>query len=85
MDGNFSADHLKQKNPLDDVWLTSGEGMMTEKEAYKTFLAQPNVYPQVSGGAGLARPSLVMVLAFIWAASTMKLLHAALGITTAAS
>jgi len=33
---------------MDDVWLTSREGMMTEKEAYKKYLAQPNVTPQVS-------------------------------------
>lgn len=48
VDGNFSADHLKQRNAMDDVWLTSGEGMMTEKEAYKKYLAQPKVAPQVS-------------------------------------
>ncbi|EDQ98237.1 uncharacterized protein LACBIDRAFT_336148 [Laccaria bicolor S238N-H82] len=47
VDGNFSADHLKQRNAMDDVWLTSGEGMMTEKEAYKKYLAQPTVTRQV--------------------------------------
>ncbi|EDR10391.1 uncharacterized protein LACBIDRAFT_325386 [Laccaria bicolor S238N-H82] len=47
VDGNFSADHLKQRNAMDDVWLTSGEGMMTEKEAYKKYLAQPTVTHQV--------------------------------------
>ena len=59
VDGNFSADHLKQRNAMDDVWLTSGEGMMTEKEAYKKYLAQPNVTPQVSWTASpyVAPPS----------------------------
>lgn len=48
MDGNFSADHLKQKNPLDDVSLTSGEGMMTNQTRYKSYLAHPIATPQVS-------------------------------------
>ena len=48
VDGNFSADHLKQKNPLDDVPLTNGEGMMTNQTRYKTYLAHPVVIPQVS-------------------------------------
>lgn len=48
VDGNFSADHLKQKNPLDDVSLTSGEGMMTNPTRYKRYLAQPISTPQVS-------------------------------------
>ena len=48
MDGNFSADHLKQKNPLDDVPLTNGEGMMTNPARYKTYLAHPVAIPQVS-------------------------------------
>ena len=48
MDGNFSADHLKQKNPLDDVPLTSGEGMMTNQTQYKSYLAHPIATPQVS-------------------------------------
>lgn len=48
VDGNFSADHLKQKNPLDDVPLTSGEGMMTNQTRYKSYLAHPIATPQVS-------------------------------------
>jgi hypothetical protein len=38
LDGNFSATHLKQSNPDDDVWLTSGEGMMTESTRYKEHI-----------------------------------------------
>lgn len=37
-DGNFTADHLRQKRPEDDVWLTSGEGVMAERTAYAAHL-----------------------------------------------
>lgn len=37
-DGNFSADHLKQKRPEDDVWLLRGEGMITGKARYEQHL-----------------------------------------------
>lgn len=38
-DGNFKADHLKQKNDSSDVWLTSGEGFMTNVDRYASHLA----------------------------------------------
>jgi len=28
-DGNFTADHVKQKCDSDDIWLLDGQGMMT--------------------------------------------------------
>lgn len=37
-DGNFSADHLKQKHPEDDVWLLNGRGMMTAQYPYHSHL-----------------------------------------------
>ncbi|MDX6295879.1 MAG: hypothetical protein QOH50_5049 [Kribbellaceae bacterium] len=37
-DGNFKADHLKQKN--EDIWLTNGEGFMTGEERYQKHLAE---------------------------------------------
>jgi len=37
-DGNFTADHIKQKRPQDDVWLSDGEGMMTAREPYATHI-----------------------------------------------
>ena len=37
-DGNFTADHIKQKRPQDDVWLSDGEGMMTAREPYATYI-----------------------------------------------
>lgn len=36
-DGNFTADHIKQKRD-DDVWLSDGEGIMTTREPYATHL-----------------------------------------------
>jgi len=38
-DGNFKADHLKQKNDKDDVWLTDGESYMTARGRYSEHLA----------------------------------------------
>jgi len=37
-DRNFKAIHLKQKNDNSDVWLTSGEGFMTNVARYQTHL-----------------------------------------------
>jgi len=47
---------LKQKNPLDDVPLTNGEGMMTNQARYKSYLAHPVVIPQVSLSHGQLCP-----------------------------
>ena len=38
VDGNFKANHLKQKNDNSDIWLTSGEGFMTNTARYKIHL-----------------------------------------------
>lgn len=37
-DGNFTANHLRQKNVDDDVFLTNGEGFMTAVEPYECHL-----------------------------------------------
>ena len=37
-DGNFTADHIKQWRPQDDIWLSDGEGMMTAREPYATHI-----------------------------------------------
>src|ERR1700674_1495099 len=37
-DGNFKAVHLKQKDDSSDVWLTSGEGFMTDTVRYGMHL-----------------------------------------------
>jgi hypothetical protein len=38
-DGNFKANHLKQRNDQSDVRLTHGEGFMTNDERYEMHLA----------------------------------------------
>lgn len=37
-DGNFKADHVRQKNSSQDVWLSEGSGMFSKREEYKSFL-----------------------------------------------
>jgi hypothetical protein len=37
-DGNFKADHVRQKKPANDVWLSEGGGMMTKRAEYELFL-----------------------------------------------
>ena len=37
-DGNFSADHVKQKCDSDDVWLLDGQGMMTARGPFLEHL-----------------------------------------------
>ena len=37
-DGNFKADHIRQKAAADDVWLSDGLGMTTRNFDYNTFL-----------------------------------------------
>ena len=37
-DGNFKADHVKQKSAAPDLWLSDGGGMMTRRAEYKEFL-----------------------------------------------
>lgn len=46
-DGNFKADHIKQKNDHDDVHLTDGEVFMTNSERYKLHLATAEESKQV--------------------------------------
>jgi len=38
VDGNFKANHLKQKNNNSDIWLTSREGFMTNTAHYEIHL-----------------------------------------------
>ncbi|KAF8799489.1 hypothetical protein BYT27DRAFT_7227805 [Phlegmacium glaucopus] len=37
--GNFKADHVRQKTPAGDVWLSEGSGMMPRNAEYMDFLA----------------------------------------------
>lgn len=46
-DGNVKADHLKQKTDDTDVWLTNGEGFMTQRDPYETHLSAAKESVQV--------------------------------------
>ena len=48
-DGNFKAVHLKQKDDASDVWLTSGEGFMTNEARYQIHLQKAQETKSVSG------------------------------------
>jgi len=48
MDGNFSADHMKMKNPKDDVPLTDGEGYMVKEAPYRQHLSESKEVSVVS-------------------------------------
>ena len=51
-DGNFKAVHLKQKDDESDVWLTSGEGFMTNEPRYQIHLQQAQESKSVSTQIG---------------------------------
>jgi len=38
-DGNFKADHVRQKSEAGDIWLSEGSGMIPRREEYLSFLA----------------------------------------------
>ena len=43
MDGNFKAEHMKPKNPNEELWLMDGSGYMVTSGMYKQYLANsPN-------------------------------------------
>jgi len=46
-DGNFKADHIKQKNDDDNVWLSEGGGMMPRRDEYDDFLKTAKVITTV--------------------------------------
>jgi hypothetical protein len=37
-DGNFKADHVRQKTAAGDVWLSEGGGMIPKRDEYLAFL-----------------------------------------------
>jgi len=38
-DGNFKADHIRQKNATGDIWLSEGGGLIPKLDDYLKFLA----------------------------------------------
>jgi hypothetical protein len=58
-DGNFKADHVRQRNAAPDLWLSDGGGMMTRRAEYNDFLRTATERLTVSRSAIVpaARPS----------------------------
>jgi hypothetical protein len=48
IDGNFTAVHLRQKNPDNDVFLSDGTGYMTSREPYLKHLHAAEAWVEVS-------------------------------------
>jgi hypothetical protein len=48
IDGNFTAVHLRQKNPENDVFLSDGTGYMTHREPYLRHLQAAKGWVEVS-------------------------------------
>ena len=59
VDGNFKADHVRQKQPEDDVWLTSGEGIYAERTRYLEHLALAKETKEASPYAHYAPATLI--------------------------
>lgn len=47
IDGNFKGDHVRMRNPTDDVELTNGEGYMVEQKRYQDHLSTAKEVKQV--------------------------------------
>lgn len=56
MDGNFQAEHMRMRNPENDVPLSDGTGFMVSKKPYESHLKsaverqQVSFIPRVSAG-----------------------------------
>ena len=48
MDGNFQAEHIRMRNPENDVLLSDGAGFMVSKKPYKLHLKSAVDWWQVS-------------------------------------
>jgi hypothetical protein len=47
IDGNFTAQHLRQKGADNDVWLSDASGFMVERTKYKEHLETAKTYKEV--------------------------------------
>jgi hypothetical protein len=54
MDGNFQAEHMKMRNPENDVPLTEGTGFMVSRRPYESHLKSAAERRQVSPIAGIS-------------------------------
>jgi len=51
MDGNFKAEHLKDEQEDDQVWLMDGLGFMVSRKPYHAYLAVTHHPLEVSASA----------------------------------
>jgi hypothetical protein len=56
-DGNFTADHVRQKAPGNDIWLYDGQGMTARRADYAEFLASAFEKATVSNAEPDPRPN----------------------------
>ena len=61
-DGNFKQDHLKMKNPEEDVALSDGEGYMVGKKDFEEYLKLTDSAPDVTTSVCLAQLSITRLL-----------------------
>jgi hypothetical protein len=54
MDGNFQAEHMKMRNPENDVPLSNGTGFMVSPEPYELHLKSAIERRQVGSISGIA-------------------------------
>jgi hypothetical protein len=54
MHGNFQAEHMKMKNPENDVPLSKGTGFMVSRIPYKLHLQSASERQQVSSISGIS-------------------------------
>jgi hypothetical protein len=54
MDGNFQAEHMKMRNPENDVPLSEGTGFMVSQKPYESHLKSAAERRQVSPIAGIS-------------------------------
>ena len=55
MDGNFQAEHMKMRNPENDVTLTDGTGLMVSQIPYESHLKSAIERRQVSTASAISR------------------------------
>jgi hypothetical protein len=54
MDGNFQAEHMKMRNPENDVPLSEGAGFMVSRLPYESHLRSAFERRQVSSISGIS-------------------------------
>jgi Kyakuja-Dileera-Zisupton transposase len=60
MDGNFQAEHMRMRNPENDVPLSDGAGFMVSKKPYESHLKSALERRQVSGISCFGQHSLTL-------------------------